>query len=65
MDIWMATEEAYKKGYAIGYEDGKRDSVVCVDSIILNDKTMEAKVDFTFNNVKCSVLLPWSYGDWR
>lgn len=26
MDIWMATEEAYKKGYAKGYEDGKKDS---------------------------------------
>ncbi len=28
MDIYTATEEAYKKGYAEGYEDGKRDSVV-------------------------------------
>lgn len=27
MDIWMASEEAYKKGYAKGYEDGKRDAV--------------------------------------
>lgn len=26
MDIWMATEEAYKKGYAKGYEDGKKES---------------------------------------
>lgn len=22
MDVWMATEEAYKKGYTKGYEDG-------------------------------------------
>ena len=25
MDIWMATEEAYKNGYAKGVEDGRRE----------------------------------------
>jgi flagellar biosynthesis/type III secretory pathway protein FliH len=65
MDMYAATEEAYKNGYAKGYEDGKKDAVVYVDSIILNENTMEAKVDFVLNEVKYSVLLPWSYGDWH
>jgi flagellar biosynthesis/type III secretory pathway protein FliH len=65
MDIWMASEEAYKKGYAKGYEDGKNGSVVYVNSIILDKNTMEAKVEFSLNGTKYNVLLPWSYGDWH
>lgn len=36
MDIWTTTEEAYKNGYAKGYEDGRRDAkkvVICMNCL--------------------------------
>lgn len=36
MDIWMATEEAYKNGYAKGYKDGKqaqKEITLCINCV--------------------------------
>ena len=65
MDIWTACEEAYKKGYTVGYKDGKKDSVANINSIILYRDTMEAKVDFILNDTKYTVFIPWNYNDWN
>lgn len=33
MDIWVATEEAYKNGYEKGYQDGKQNIVCCINCV--------------------------------
>lgn len=65
MDIWSATEEAYKRGYSKGYEDGERDFAIYIEKIVLDKYTMEAKIDFMRNGKKYSVFIPWDWDSWK
>ena len=63
MDIHTITEQAYKNGYEQGYKDGRENSVVQIHSIVLNNETTEAKIDFELNGVRRIVDVPMSWDD--
>lgn len=68
MDIWMACEEAYKNGYAKGYEDGKREVFEAITHCV--DCTMSESAFCPRGKVWCNAIgrYMWtddfcSYGD--
>lgn len=61
MDIWMACEEAYKKGYAKGYEDCKRYTVLKNEESLMND--IKFLIENWFSALEDEGAEPWEEED--
>ena len=65
MNIFDATEQAYKNGYAAGYTAGFKDSSITFVSAWIDTEAQAVKVAFTIQDEYKQITLPLSLEDIR
>lgn len=65
MNIYDATEQAYKNGYAAGYAAGWRDSSITFVSARIDTEAQAVKICFTAQDEYKQIALPLSLEDIR